>query len=96
MTIRSRDNEIRELKERLRMYESTPGTFAASPPKQEVKRKARPRKKAKKEKNPQVKPEPMKYESVLGGAGGCSCGYGTMHMGSGNVVHVHLGQSARR
>ena len=26
----------------------------------------------------------------------CICAYGTMHMDSGNVVDVHLGQSARR
>jgi len=61
VTIQSRNNKIMELKERIRMYESTPGTFVASPPKQAVKKKARSRKKAKKKKNPQVKPEPMEY-----------------------------------
>jgi hypothetical protein len=59
VTIRKRENEIRELKERLRMYEGVPGTFVVSPlAKGEAKKRSS---KGKREKDLQNKSELMEY-----------------------------------
>ncbi|PMD34314.1 hypothetical protein L207DRAFT_570928 [Hyaloscypha variabilis F] len=59
VTIRKRENEIRELRERLRMYEGVPGTFVVSPlAKGEAKKRSS---KGKREKDLQNKSELMEY-----------------------------------